>query len=169
MKPKKNRYILLAATVCVWGIIIYKIVIALNKNTDYILSVIKKKDSITVIDKNDSFFLYQNYPDPFLPENDTITTEFSKNNNNATQSNDSRITSVPFANTTPKANISFVKYHGMIFNPSRKVRAALITINDKELTMKERESAENITLLKVFKDKIQVLYNHKSYIIFKLI
>jgi len=168
MKQKNLRYVLLTGVALVWGIIISKVIAALNQADPAIIVTNGKETTADSVPKYENFSLYANYPDPFIPETDTSTIDLIKSAGNSTNPGNQQQATLPVVHPPVKTDLSFIKYHGMIYNPTRKIKAALISINNKEITIKEKESAENITIKKIFSDKVQVLYNHKIYIIFKL-
>jgi len=168
VKQKSLRYALLTGVALVWGIITYKVIAALNQTDPAIIATPVKEAPANLIQKYEHFSLYANYPDPFIPETDTSAIDLIKNGSNSPKTANQQQTVLPAIQPAVKPDLSFIKYHGMIYNPTRKIKAALVSINNKEITIKEKESAENITLKKIFNDKIQVLYNHKIYTIFKL-
>jgi len=169
MKQKNTKYLLIAIVTLIWSIIIYKVVNAIGQNGPITSTVNTKEYAIDRKPAGDSFSLYANYPDPFIPDADTsLHVEVAKGNTVLSPGNQPVSGLVANSHPIKPDPSTFIKYHGMVYNPEKKIKAALLTINSKEITLKEKEMAENVTIKKILTDRIQVLYNHKIYTIFRL-
>jgi hypothetical protein len=165
MKSKATNYILAAAMVIVWGLIIYRVVDALSDNDDVPISALPLPNSKEPLNDyalvKDTGTLNLNYRDPFndadltkdtvqIPVKKLITTR--KPANNVFNSSVSK----------PAINWGFIKYSGYIRNPKTKKLIALLNINGKSLMLSEGESAEQVKLLKNLKDSVKVTYNNRT-------
>jgi hypothetical protein len=50
---------------------------------------------------------------------------------------------------------------GMIGNPEKKLKIAIITLHGKELLVKEKEKHDGVLIKKIDRDKIGVVYKAK--------
>jgi|SRR5687767_15788997 len=161
MNQKSLRYFLLGGVILIWGAIIYRVIKGLSPE-DYVLPV---KQRITLINYNapkDSFILFANYPDPFIPHSDIIEIDKAENDQNQTPQKTTQIKPDPIP-TTPGLDINAIMYHGMIANPETKKKIAVITINGKEYLAKDKSRIENIRIQKIEKDQIEIISNGITY------
>lgn len=162
MKGKKNTYILLSAALFVWGMIIYKVYMALyggpEKNEqEYVAPVDGKKT-----EAEDSVVLFLNYRDPFLgstvisPEEEPVS--------------DYKPSVVAEKNISqPKEEIVWpkVSYHGLIFSRTSKNYVGILKINGKEISLKENQQFNGVTLLKAEKNQAKVKFKNEIKIVEK--
>jgi type II secretory pathway component PulC len=122
--------------------------------------------------RDDNFVLYADYPDPFLPETDTSNAD----NLSVRKGPVNAGTAIPGVNTvlnsnpeiiTEKTVQGFLQYTGMISNPQKKLRIAIISIHGKEVLVKEKERIEDIRIKKIYEDRIYVLYKGNYYTVYK--
>lgn len=152
MKNKKLTYLLIFFVLIVWGIIIYRIIGAMNQDDD--LPVIEQaqiKESyndFTV--KKDTGSLKFNYRDPFSATAKESTDTLVKHTVNINK----MVTPV----IKPTVNWSIIKYSGYIRNPGSRKLIAIMSINGKSAMLSEGESAGEIILLKNVKDSVKVKY-----------
>ena len=166
MKNKAMVYFLGFMVAIIWGVIIYRIISALNKEDDPVMpavvSPMKKEPMDDRMLVRDTGSLRLNYRDPFgqaKAEKDTVQLPVRQLIRPVgTQ------TFRPLA-PKPAINWNFIKYSGYIRNPRNKKLIALVNINGKSLMMSEGESAEQVKILKNLKDSIKVSFNnHIKYI-----
>ena len=139
----------------VWGTIIYKVITGL-KNKDTIISNNTKSPKFNYTTPEDSFTLIANYPDPFL-HNDTTSFE----NDPRDGINDAALATQPILPIKPSFDLTKIQYHGMIVNPEKKKKVAIISIAGKEYMAKEKERIDDIFISRITKEKITVLINGK--------
>ena len=162
MNQKAIRYFLITGAVLIWGLIIYRVATAAGGDdfppvTAPVHAV--APDALPV----DSFSLYANYPDPFIPDTGTVIITPTANTTTPLSP------SAPAAPGPPspvKVDISFIQYHGMIYNPSKKLKTALMSIRGKETMLREKDSEGEITVRKIQGDRILFLYQHKMYTVY---
>jgi hypothetical protein len=163
MKNKAMVYILGIMVAIIWGIIIYRILAAVNKDDDIVTPTVSGSIKKEPLDDRalvkDTGTLKLNYRDPFgqaKPEKDTVQLPV-RQLIRSTGTSTFRL-SVP----KPVINWGFIKYSGYIRNPRSKKLIALVNINGKSLMLSEGESAEQVKLLKNLKDSIKVAYNNHT-------
>jgi hypothetical protein len=163
MKNKAMVYILGFMVAIIWGIIIYRIVAAVNKDDEPALPIVGAPAKKEPLDEHelvrDTNTLKLNYRDPFgqaKPGKDTVQLPVSKLIRSTVP-----LTFKP-AVSKPTINWSFIKYSGYIRNPRTKQLIALMNINGKSLMLSEGESAEQVKIVKNMKDSIKVAYNNHT-------
>ena len=164
MNQKTTKYFLIAGVIFVWGIIIYRVVKGLKKDNEF--TVVKKRVTPYKYEPvKDSFILFANYSDPFLPlveadkaENNKIPS-IAQNFSNENYQNNHPVERVP------QIDINSIRYQGMIGNPEKKKKVAFLTIAGKEYTVKENDKIDGIVIRKITIDKISILANGKIEII----
>lgn len=156
MKNKALTYFLIVIVALVWGVIIYRVFDATTSDDDIPVtnnSVPIKKESLeNYISEKDTSHLSLNYPDPFvdeakekpkvIPVSKLITTG-----------------QVVKPITKSGVNWSFISYSGYIKNSKSKKLLAFVTINGKEYSMIEGETADKVKLIKNMIDSIKIAYN----------
>ena len=163
MTPKAMRYVLLAAVVVVWSLILYKVLRAVDNDAPLPATNNKSIKTITS-SQEDTFSLLANYNDPFLAPDmmyaDDMVFPQSKG----------EVDTAPRKTPPPPEviDISFIRYIGMIQNTTRKVKAAVLIIRGKEILMTEGQTAENITVLNISKSGITIRYKNKKMIISRI-
>jgi hypothetical protein len=165
MLQKNLKYILLAVVAGVWGIIIYRILSGINTNgSESVLPVrliLKMKDTGFY----EPYNLVANYEDPFGVEEDSLNLEkytdsLIKSTNKFLQ-NSSMSDGLNKLDTNP--DISFIKYKGLIINPMSHKKAAIISINGKEIFVSPKSKIDNVEIRSIQKNKIQIVYLSKKY------
>jgi type II secretory pathway component PulC len=152
MKNKKMTYLLGAAVVIVWAIIIYRVFDASGSGDDSPMEITGKPQKEAYNDfevAKDTTRLLLNYRDPFglVKQKDTAAVNVK---------NDRKSVSPP---AKPVVNWGFIKYSGYILNPGSKKTIALISINGKSAMLAEGETIDNVKLLKNMRDSVKVTYN----------
>lgn len=160
MNQKTIRYFLIGGVALVWGLIIYRIAVAATGD-DGINAASPLHTQPASLPVPDTFSLYANYPDPFIPDtNTTITTTMGTS---AVTPSQSAASQLPAAT---KVDISFIQYHGMITNPSKKIKMALLSIHGKETMLREKESGMGVTIKKMSGSKLVLIYLDNTYTIY---
>ncbi|MES2807018.1 MAG: hypothetical protein V4619_00225 [Bacteroidota bacterium] len=156
MKNKKFTYVLGVLVLCVWGIILYRVMGTLNMDKDDKFKVservVKEQYNDYELTK-DTSKLKLNYRDPFgmVPFKDTTQ----------------KVTQRPLiinkvASVKQPVNWSFIKYSGYIRSQGSKKLIAVVIVNGKTVMLAEGETAEQVKLEKNLQDSIKVTFNHKS-------
>jgi len=152
MKNKGLTYVLGLVVLVVWGMIIYRIFLAVKADDEPLQSStsLKKEVFNDYTIPKDTTKLLLNYRDPFAapkPEEKEISPD-----KHAIQK---VFSSVPIR---PPVNWNQIKYSGYIHNPGSKKLIAMMNINGKELMMSEGETADQVKLIKNLKDSVKVSY-----------
>ncbi len=151
MQQKTLKYILIGGVVFIWGLIIYKIIDATGEE------VVPVKPSVNYNVKDmefEKFTLNADYPDPFLPDATTVFDSVKTPG----------IPQPPVQQSeTPKPDLSFIEYHGMINNPLKRVKVGMIKLNGKELLVKEKEEIGEVSITKIGKDVLSIFFRGQSY------
>lgn len=151
---------MIAAVVLVWGLIIYRIFAALGGDDG-------PEPGTTVAAKplkqatRDSFSLLANYSDPFLPADAIMESDIMVDSSIVTSNPAVVNASLPVVE--PPVDISFVRYQGMIANPEKKLRMAMISINGSEHLVKENEVIQDVLIRKITANKLTVTYRKKTF------
>jgi hypothetical protein len=140
-KNKNLLYILILGTLLIWGVILYKIMNVIGSEKDELNS---EKNYIAMVDKNeslpDTFTILANYTDPVV--------ELQK----------------PIVITPWPA----IVYLGVIKNQKSNKQFVMVQINNQSNAMKLGEIIEGVTLLKVYKDSVEVKFNKEKKFIKKI-
>jgi len=149
MKSKKSLYILLAAVVVIWGLIIYRIIANVSFSADILQNFSNTIRPINMQVKLDSFSIQANYRDPFLGK--YIKKE---KKNPVINKGVKKVVKQPIINIIkPKYN---VRYKGIIANKASKSALAILTIDGKELLMQKKDKYKDLTLLSIAKDSVLI-------------
>lgn len=154
MKNKATTYVLGAAVAVVWGLIIFRIVAALNRSDDDdapAKTVQLGKDAYNDFAiRPDTTSLLLNYRDPFglVKEKDTIA--------GITRKQTKRIAPI---NAKPAMNWDFIQYSGYVLNPGTKKVITLVNINGRNATLSDGATFENVKLIRNLRDSIRISYN----------
>lgn len=158
MKNKKLTYFLIAAVAGLWGLIIYRIIGAVNTDDDVApVTTTRVKEAYNDFSlPKDTAKLLLNYRNPFGPVKvrDTVVSKPEKPALNKTAA-------VPPV-VKPAINWSFINYSGYICNPSTKKLIALVSINGQSTTLAEGESKNQVKLIKNLRDSIKISYEGKT-------
>lgn len=161
MSSKTMRYVLIAGVVFIWGTILYKVISAMSDNT---VLPVQSNPVVTPIAnlKQEDFYLFANYPDPFIPE-ENIDTIPVKATTVASVAPSSSITPpIP-----PKPDVNFIQYHGCILNSEKKVKIGLISFRGTDLLIREKDKREEVLFRKIYPDRIEVIYKGQLFTINK--
>lgn len=157
MKNKKVLYLLIPASVLIWGNIVYKIYTSMY-GEDAGAIVFESPKIVNSIEEelNDTFSIDPNYRDPFLGK--------TLKNNSASENSTHPVvsTSESFTNkSNSKIQMPTIIYGGLIKNKKSNKQFALIQINGIGNVMKVSDKVGEITLMKIYRDSIQVKYNNQ--------
>jgi hypothetical protein len=155
MKNKKLTYFLVVAVLVVWGLIIYRIVGAIDTGDDttgFMPALTKKEPFNDYTLPKDTSKLSLNYRDPFglIQFKDTVKLV----------SHERTVRNVSIA--TPPMNWGFIRYAGYIRNPGSKELIALVQINGKSANMRVGDVVDQVKLIKNMQDSVKVLFNGKT-------
>jgi hypothetical protein len=156
MKNKKLTYFLIVVVAGVWGLIIYRVLGALNSNDDSTVTMTKSPGKEVFNDYSvpkDTTKLLLNYRDPFglTKPKDTV---YKTSKTASLKGNMGTI--------KPGINWSFISYSGYIQNPSSKKLIALVSINGQHVTLAEGETRNQVKLIRNLRDSIKVSYEGKT-------
>lgn len=141
----------------VWGLIIYRVADGLNPNDN--IPAIKAANTLTTayVAPTDSFTLIADYSDPFIPGSDTV---------------DAEVTAIPQPMAPPPAVVNkppvdmykegTIQYLGMISNPAKKLKLGSITLNGKELLVREKDKIEGYMVQKISAEVIVIRYKNRN-------
>ncbi|WP_121810185.1 hypothetical protein [Mucilaginibacter kameinonensis] len=156
MKNKKSTYLLGAAVLIVWGLILFRVFGALGDQAPEETAISGPTRKETYNDyaiPADTTHLQLNYRDPFgvARAKDTST----------------RKPAVAAAQSAvrmprPVMNWDFIRYVGYIRNPDSKKLVAMVHLNGTELMMNEGELNGNLKLIKNYQDSIKISYQGKT-------
>jgi len=157
MKNKKLTYLLGLVVAVVWGLIIYRVIVASGGSDDNLPVVAKTAVKEPYDDDKppkDTIHLLLNYRDPFGLVQFKDTTRASANKRTVTN-----------RTVAPIFDWSFIKYSGYIRNPGSKKLIAIMSINGESVTMAEGETADKVKLIKNMRDSVKVSFNGRSHFI----
>jgi hypothetical protein len=157
MKNKKFTYLLGAAVLIVWGLILYRVFGAMGDNEPdepAISAPLKKEAYNDYAIPRDTTHLLLNYRDPFGMVAAKDTTSHKHNPTGPAQAAQHV--------AAPAMNWDFIRYVGYIRNPDSKKLVAMVHLNGTELMMSEGESSGSLKLIKNLRDSIRVNYQGKT-------
>ena len=157
MKNKKLTYLLGLVVAVVWGLIIYRVIVASGGSDDNLPVVAKTAVKEPYDDDKppkDTIHLLLNYRDPFGLVQFKDTTRLVASSKH--KSDHVMI---------PAFDWSFIKYSGYIRNPGSKKLIAIMSINGTNVTMAEGETTDDVKLIKNMRDSVKVSFNGRSHFI----
>lgn len=159
MKSKKFTYVLMACVAAVWGIIFYRIFVAVSEEDAPIMAgtVTKTAYFKMVNHEEDPVSLNLDYRNPFS----SSTAGFVEEKTVSAVRVNVASPQPPFM-PKPQVNWSGVSYSGYINNPSTKQKLAILSVNGKEVMLSEGQSANGIKLLKHTGDSVKVQYQGET-------
>jgi hypothetical protein len=154
MKSKKNIYILLPVVLCIWGLLIYRFFsftnteVAFEAAPDYSVKpvVMKPRDTIRID---------VNYRDPFLGKMYNPVTAVARP---ATQR---RTAAAP----APEIPWPLIAYKGIVSDIKDREKVFMIVINGRSSLMHEKETEQDVTLVKGNNSQITVKHKGRQNII----
>ncbi len=159
MKSKKFTYVLMVCVAAVWGIIFYRIFVAVaEEDTPIMAGPVAKTPYFKMVNhEEDPVSLDLNYRNPF---SGAATGFVEEKIVPAVRVNVPA--SPPSFMPKPQVNWSGIIYSGYISNPSTKQKLAILSINGKEAMLAEGQSANGLKLLKHAGDSVRVLYQGET-------
>ena len=110
----------------------------------------------------DTFNLYADYPDPFLPDDSTAAGQTTVKTANSPAAAGPV---APESHPTDQIVAGMIQYNGMISNPKKKSRVAIITLHGKEYMVREHDKVEDVKILKIEKNRIEIVYKGEPFVI----
>jgi len=154
MKNKKFTYVLGAAVIVLWGMILYRVIGWAAGGDDpvpFAQAPVKNEPYNDYAVPKDTTRLLLNYRDPFreVKEKDTAEIPVKKlvHKNSVLKP------------VKPATDWGFIKYSGYIHNPGSKKLIALVTVSGKNLLLSEGETKDQVKLIKNMRDSIRVSFN----------
>jgi hypothetical protein len=163
MDNKYFKFILIGAVILVWGGIIYRIIYGLSPGdapANVRISMPKPEMRLTI----DTFYLNADYTDPFLPEEDSVNIDSGSKRSNITPVS----IGVSKEHLTQETVAAVIQFNGVIANPSKKKRVAIVTTQGKEFLVNEGDKIDNIRIFKIGKNSIYLFYKGEGFTIRKL-
>lgn len=158
MKNKKLVYILLPVAVLVWGIILYRIIKAVDVSAeqDPYKPHLKEVPGKPVA-KQDTFQLILGYRDPFLPRRKAAKVEVKRS---ALTASAQKQRSQPHATQSVVIPVQWpaVSYQGFVENKRTKTKIAMLKIGEHDQLLDEGDVALGIKVLSVYADSIQLSF-----------
>ncbi len=157
MKNKKSTYLLGAAVLIVWSLIIYRVFSAVNDNgsDEPVMTAPAKKEAYNDYAlPPDTTHLLANYPDPFGSIQQVDTIRHLHEPRPPVQ--------IKPHTTVPAMSWDFIRYVGYIRNPDSKKLVAMVHLNGTELMMSEGDLNGSLKLIKNYRDSIRVSYQGKT-------
>jgi hypothetical protein len=155
MKNKKFTTLLLICVAILWGIIFYRIFLAMDESPQIIKPINTKKMKYfnAINHVNDKVNLKLDYRDPFSVVNTVVYKEEEPPKPN-------KITIPPPIAPKPQVNWTNVLYKGYINNTSIKQNLVILIANGKEFMLKEGQTLNGIKLIKYAGDSIKIQYQN---------
>ncbi len=171
MKNKKSIKYLLVVVIFVWGIIFWKVY---NSFSDPHEISYDKKEKIKIKVENADFFNYElflDYEDPFLKN-------FNQKKNSTTQSkNESQTKNTGIVRNANIGSFSVsdnkvlvwpnILYIGKIEKAGSDNQVALLRINNISHMVKEKDTINDLKVLKIYTDSIKMMYKEEIKVINK--
>ncbi|WP_205511079.1 hypothetical protein [Longitalea arenae] len=156
---KPVKYLLIGGVVVVWGLIIYRVVDGLSP--DEHMPAIKAANTLTAAyaAPADSFTLIADYSDPFIPGTDTVDAEVTPLSQPVAAPMPAPVVVKPPVEVYKEGTI---QYEGMISNPQKKIKLGAITLNGKELLVREKDKVEGYVVQKISAEMIVIRYKNKN-------
>ena len=148
MKNKKNTYILLTATLLVWGVLGYRIFSTVNpSNKKQQIALVSNSFKPQLGQESEEFIINTNYRDPFLGR-------LSKKKIVKSKKTTKVITK------TPKVPFPSIIYKGVISEKGNKGQVFLINIDGQQFFFKKNSTHKEVKLLRG--DAKQVILKFQS-------
>jgi hypothetical protein len=155
MKNNKIKYILVAITVILWTLIVYRII---NYRKDAVVNHFKTGMKINRMENEFLHYTYAlNYHDPFLG---SIAVVKQKRNANLSKSNTSQDKNKGLKEETVVI-LPPVTYKGLIRNNNKTI--AMLLINNSEVLVKENSEFKSMFFSNFSKDSISIKYSGKLF------
>ncbi len=159
MNQKPVKYLLIAGVVLVWGLIIYRVVDGMNPDDN--IPAIKAANTLTTayVAPADSFTLIADYTDPFIPGSDSVDAEALMDKPVTPPPPPPPVVNKPPVDTYKEGTI---QYSGMISNPQKKIKLGTITLNGKEMLVREKDKVEGYVIQKISAETTIIKYKNKN-------
>ena len=162
MKNKKLLYILIPATVILWGVVVFKIVSHLNQENNYSEAYYLPEMKTETDSSFKTYKLLANYSDPFRIKRKPYSAVQKK----VVQKPSVQATNLRHERRNPQRIIwPSVTYNGTIMNMQKQV--ALIRINTNNFLMTEGEEQNRVILERLFPDSVIMVYEGETKTIIK--
>src|ERR1035438_2882505 len=160
MENRYLKYFLIIGVIAVWAAIIFRIFKGFAKpNAPQTQDISSPKKDYKMV--ADTFSLSLNYPDPFIPEPDSLNTDSASKKPITISQNGN--TGLNQQILTKEMVSGIIQYIGIISNPKKKSKIAIINIQGKEFLMKEKDKNEGVLIKKIEKNKIRITYKGNIY------
>jgi hypothetical protein len=160
MKNKKLLYILIPATLLLWGAIIYRIIGTVGNDESVNTMASSFVPMVDSLEVNDTFSIHPDYRDPFSGKSLKKVLPVSSENRVVAPK-------VPKINTPLVSVWPNVAYGGIIKNQKSNKQSVLVLINGQSNIMNVGDVNLGIQLLKVYGDSIEVKFNKEKKIVKK--
>jgi hypothetical protein len=155
----------MGAVVLIWGIIVFRILNGLGGSEAPDIGG-RPAQRAEVSSPIDTFTLYADYPDPFIPGKEIDDTVLSVAN--ATGKKDLPVAQTVTAPLITEGTVAgMIQLKGIFGNPQKRSKVAIVTINGKEAIVHEKERVGGIYITKIAKDHLQIKYKGRSFTIDK--
>ncbi|MBA7543585.1 hypothetical protein ES705_35916 [subsurface metagenome] len=163
MKNRKLLYILIPASVIIWGAIAINIINNLRRSTDY------KQENYLPFSESSSdsveegYTLIADYPDPFRPQYTSSPVSIAQKN----EKTQVRNTRTDRRNPIQRRRIVWpnIEYLGVIINEDQRV--ALLKIDNSNTIMQAGDVSRQIKLKKMYNDSVQLIYQGEEKVYHK--
>ena len=159
MKNKKLTYILLPAAAIIWGLVFWQIYAGLNPEEELYVEPGYTGGAHTIAAVADTFQLSGGYSDPFLDrsllKNSATGYDFQADEPNKTAQRNPKQAKPVVPKVVKWPNIA---YKGFIINNVSGDAQAVLTVNDREQTMRKGEVFMQVELLTISQDSIEVAF-----------
>jgi hypothetical protein len=159
MNNKYLKYFLIVAAIGIWGLIIYRIIQASKGGPDASIGFDSTPGNLMTDVTADTFTLNADYPDPFIPEKeeeDSVSESKSPDENIG-------VPSPELAPLSEESIAGLIKFRGIVENPQKKIRVAIVSINGREYVVHERDKVEGIYITKIMREKLKINYKNNQY------
>ena len=175
MKNKRLLYILLPAVLVIWGLIFQRIWQSARGDEEPATAMTSESAAATVSTVAAQIpRLILNYADPFRASSPNTPLAAPAGATSSALGRYARplapgplnLLVAPAAMPVVLVDWPVVKYLGFINNPRLENRVALITINDKEYSLKLGSNKEEIMVSRIWRDSVQVIFKtHKKTVV----
>lgn len=162
MKSKNLRIILIISTICIWGVIVFKIISYLKKPDVPVVSKYQQVNKPKKLHEKETFELTAKYQDPFLSKK--ISAEKSlENNTENKQARKNKKSNIAKRDSEERKEINWpsIKYKGQILNKNTKKLTGMLTINNKEFLVMKDIVFEEIYIDNIYRDSIRLIYQNE--------
>lgn len=160
MNNKYVKYFLIVAVIGVWASIFYRVIHALGRPDEPFMVVAPAPSPVQTL-SDDTFHLFADYPDPFLGE-DTMRADTAAAATAKPMA--APVTAGPVAPVITREMVAgIVQYKGVISNPQKRTRVAILMLHGKEYLARENDKIEDIRILAIGKTRISIRYKEQVF------